>query len=147
MGHNNPVPVVVALLSIRSKDQKHPKLLAIRRGIAPKIGELAFPGGYVNELEDANEAMSRELLEETGLVIEPKHWRPQAIRVTPGNQLLIFMTLGYHGITEKQVHEAFRPNAEAQAYQLVDGTDTLCFPLHDQMLKEWHRLAQLHYAD
>ncbi len=42
------------------------KVLLVRRGNHPCIGELAFPGGFTEEGESTEECASRELMEETG---------------------------------------------------------------------------------
>ncbi len=46
------------------------KVLLIRRAAPPYQGSYALPGGYVDRDEDALKACEREVLEETGLVVE-----------------------------------------------------------------------------
>jgi ADP-ribose pyrophosphatase YjhB (NUDIX family) len=58
----NPVPVV-ACLAVDNKKQ----LLLIRRGIPPRKGSWALPGGFIDLGESPEKAARRELLEETGL--------------------------------------------------------------------------------
>jgi len=68
--YHNPTPVVVALIPVLIERGSHriTKLLAVRRNIAPKIGELALPGGY-QEIEPVLSALFREVKEETDLAI------------------------------------------------------------------------------
>jgi ADP-ribose pyrophosphatase YjhB (NUDIX family) len=48
-----------------------PRVLLIRRGQEPLKGEWSLPGGAVELGETLEEAVRREVLEETGLVVEP----------------------------------------------------------------------------
>jgi ADP-ribose pyrophosphatase YjhB (NUDIX family) len=48
-----------------------PRVLLIRRGQQPLKGEWSLPGGAVELGETLEEAVRREALEETGLVVEP----------------------------------------------------------------------------
>ena len=48
-----------------------PAVLLIRRGQEPLKGEWSLPGGAVELGETLEEAIRREVLEETGLVVEP----------------------------------------------------------------------------
>src|SRR5690606_19914341 len=61
----NPTPTVDIIL------QRQSKILMIRRKKDPFKGQLALPGGFVNEGETAEAAAKREAMEETSLEIEP----------------------------------------------------------------------------
>ncbi len=66
VGYANSAPCAVALV-----EDGEGRLLLGRRAIAPHEGMWDTPGGYLNEHEHPLEALRRELLEETGLEIEP----------------------------------------------------------------------------
>jgi len=46
------------------------KILLIRRGVEPDKGKWATPGGYIGWNESAEEALMREVQEETGLTVK-----------------------------------------------------------------------------
>jgi 8-oxo-dGTP diphosphatase len=63
-GLKNPVPAVAAII-LRGDE-----ILLIRRGCEPGIGKWSVPGGSVEIGETLEEAVKREVREETGLEIE-----------------------------------------------------------------------------
>ena len=65
----NPVPVCVVLVPIA--DQDRTGLLVVRRAIPPQIGKLALVGGFLEEHETWQQGGAREVLEETGIVVDP----------------------------------------------------------------------------
>lgn len=123
--YKNPVPVAVGLIRIDDG------FLVVQRAIPP-IGGWALPGGFINENEDAETAVSREIFEETGLHIHYKLWTPLFTSVTPRNQLLIFMKAAAH--LDKCATSVFVPNTEVSAVKIARPGDELCFPLHTQAL-------------
>ena len=60
----NALPAVQALL------ERDGRVLLAKRGIEPRLGHWDLPGGFVEETETAEEAVARELREETGLELE-----------------------------------------------------------------------------
>ena len=63
--YRNPVPTVDVIL------QKGSKILMVRRVKDPFKGQLALPGGFINEGEAAEDAAKREAREEISLEVEP----------------------------------------------------------------------------
>lgn len=72
----NPIPVVVVLAPVVVGERTG--LLAVRRAVAPEIGKLALPGGFLEEHETWQAGGAREVREETGVIVEPgelaPHW-------------------------------------------------------------------------
>jgi ADP-ribose pyrophosphatase YjhB (NUDIX family) len=73
----SPLVGVGAVIVARNHDiaqhepQGYPRVLLIRRGTAPLLGEWSLPGGVLECGETLREAVEREAFEETGLVVEP----------------------------------------------------------------------------
>ncbi|MGQ9720824.1 MAG: NUDIX hydrolase [Candidatus Jordarchaeum sp.] len=60
------------LLGVGSVIVSDGKVVLIRRGSDPDYGLWSIPGGLVEEGESLREAVARETLEETGIVVEVK---------------------------------------------------------------------------
>lgn len=62
---NNPVPSVNVLVALEGK------ILLVRRAFDPKAGDWCLPCGYMDSFETPEQAASRELFEESGLIVSP----------------------------------------------------------------------------
>ena len=128
----NPIPVAVVLVPVNSG------VLAIRRGIEPRKGKLALPGGYIGLGESWQEASAREVLEETGLVFAPGEIREFRVRSAPDGTLLIF------GIVRPRTSAHLPPltsNDEVTERIILTSSqvasvprDDFAFPLHTEIV-------------
>jgi ADP-ribose pyrophosphatase YjhB (NUDIX family) len=66
----HPVPAVAGVV-IRDDDDGHRAVLLVRRANPPSQGEWSLPGGVLELGETLEAGVAREVLEETGVVVEP----------------------------------------------------------------------------
>ncbi|MEI6777936.1 MAG: NUDIX domain-containing protein [Chloroflexales bacterium] len=121
--YRSPLPVTILLLPVDDG------LLLIRRAAAPRQGQLALPGGFIEMNETWQQAAARELLEEAGVRISPELIEDFGARTTHDGYLLVF-GLG------PQLREVdlppFVPNKEAGARTVITAPAELAFPLHTE---------------
>jgi ADP-ribose pyrophosphatase YjhB (NUDIX family) len=142
--YKNPTPVAVLLVPV--VEQKNilidgeyqsldvTSLLYIIRGIEPKKGMLAMPGGFVDEKESIEMAALRELEEEVGLVVKERDIRLYKSEITPGNQVLVFCTTPEY--TSKVLLQA-KHNPEVEGFKIGNTTESFAFPLHAKVAKKF----------
>jgi mutator protein MutT len=121
----NPIPVAVVIVPVENEG-----FLLIQRAIEPKIGEYAFPGGFVDAGESVEEAAFREVREEVG--IELKSLELLSIQSPPNrNTVLVFYKSNVIKISEIN----FKANSEVSAIKVTQEPLELAFPIHTAMLK------------
>ena len=64
---NYPRPAMTADIVIFRREAGEQKVLLVKRGGHPFLGQWALPGGFANENEPIEETAARELEEETGV--------------------------------------------------------------------------------
>ena len=113
-------------------------MIGIRRGIEPRKGQVAFPGGYINSGETFHQALSRELFEETGIKVPENSWDVFHIGDSlQSNRILIF------GICKgvDNVDFSFKTE-ETQEVLLIEPSTSLAFPLHDDVKNKFNSMTK-----
>ena len=132
--YRNPKPVVVFLVPIQLEDAAV-GLLTVRRKLADGLGKLALPGGYQNEGEPWRGAGTRELKEETTIVLGAEGIEVFDVADSTGcKQILIF------GITPPQplsALESFEPNDEVSELVVITKPEELAFATHTEMARKF----------
>ena len=106
-----PRPMVTVDAAVFTHSSGKTKVLLIKRGREPYKGKWAVPGGFVNMDEELEDAVVRELEEETGLTPQYlEHVGELAFVFTDGYSLYgyVFFAFGYEGsITETDEADPF----------------------------------------
>ena len=80
----NPTPVAVCVLPTDEG------VLTIRRGIEPRKGQIALPGGFIDNSEQWRDACAREVFEETGITVNADAITLFDVHSAPDGTLLVF---------------------------------------------------------
>ncbi len=118
----------VAAVVLASRDGR---LVLVRRGIEPALGQWSFPSGYVDRGEAVEEAAIREVREETGL--EVKLDRLVGLYSRSGSPVVLAV------YSASVVGGTLAPGPEVQEVGLFhpDEMPPLPFPHDEQILQDW----------
>lgn len=122
----NPTPVAVLVLPVDGDG-----VVTVRRAIEPRKGQLALPGGYINLGESWQHAAARELLEETGLVVDAAKIEHVRTVSAPDSTLLVFGVAPMIALGDLA---AFKPSDETSDIVVVRSAVELAFSLHTEVL-------------
>jgi 8-oxo-dGTP pyrophosphatase MutT (NUDIX family) len=119
---------VVAVVPVRPAG-----VLLVRRVAAP--AGLALPSGFVELGELWQDALVREVAEETGVELDRRGVRELRVRSGTDGTLLVFAAAAPVGL---DALTAFRPSAEISELIVGDGPrDDLVFPLDRELVADW----------
>ena len=127
----NPAPSVAAVLI------QEGRVLLVKRGIEPGFGLWGLPGGFIEAGETPEEAVAREVLEETGLVC-------RAVRLRDAQAVLG----GFYGDILVLAYEAEFDSGELCAgydaeeadFFLPDALPPIAFKVHENFISNCLRM-------
>lgn len=132
---DSPDVVCVALVPVRNNNGEL-GFVGVRRAIPPCVGEVALPGGFLNKQEDPSVGAMREVLEETGLIVENAHLKTVGAKMGHNNHTLVFFesTVELSEADLKSANQNLAANTDGEASELVFVSPSvpLCFPLHQE---------------
>lgn len=134
----NPIPVSVVLVPVLKEGKTG--LLVVRRAIEPRKGKLALVGGFLEEHETWAQGGAREIVEETGVEVDPDTLTPMWFTSTAPrpNRVLLFSVA--KALAESALG-TFQPTTETSERGLVFGPDGLdeifAFPLHAEAARRF----------
>jgi 8-oxo-dGTP pyrophosphatase MutT (NUDIX family) len=127
VSYRNPLPVAVLELPVEEHG-----VVMIRRA-SPPVG-LAFPSEFIEYGERWQDAAARELVEQTGVRVDPEVMRELRVRSGSDGTLLVFATAP---ALSRAALEAFTPSAEVSELVVLDEPrDDVVVPLDAELLAE-----------
>jgi ADP-ribose pyrophosphatase YjhB (NUDIX family) len=144
MTWHNPLPVAVALLPVRVADtaaagSAKTGLVVVRRGIQPGYGKLGLPGGFMEVGESWQEAMVRELREETTIVVDPASVKLFDVHSTQtGHTLQVF---GLLPVQDPADLPPMVPSDETLEWFVVTEPRDLVFNTHTRAMADYFASA------
>jgi ADP-ribose pyrophosphatase YjhB (NUDIX family) len=128
----NPIPVAVCLLPVDGG------LLCVRRAISPGEGKLGLPGGYIDLNETWQQAIVRELNEETGITIDASEIEHFSTRSSTLGDGVILIFGRARARTWAELEPAIRiDKEEVSELVIARGPDGFAFPLVTQVVGEY----------
>lgn len=126
-----PRPAVTADCVVMTKEA-NPHVLLIERGFDPFKGRWAFPGGFMNMDETAEQCAIRELEEETGLKVSSIHQIGAYSKVDrdPRGRTI---TVAYLAIVDEPVSVKGQDDAAKAQWFPIDALPPLAFDHEDIM--------------
>ncbi len=112
--YHNPSAATAAIL-LDARD----RVLVIRRAHEPGMGRLAFPGGFVDNDESAEEGLRRELREETGLEAGALEFLVSRPNTYP-HRGIIYRTLDFFFIARIDSFAGARPLDGATSLEILE---------------------------
>lgn len=128
--YENPKPIVVSIVLFEDYD-KNIKILGLTRGNNPHVGEPCLPGGYIDKMENAQMAASRELWEETSLSLHYNNFFVFDTKISKRNTLMIFTSYN-KVISYKDIDWNYK-NSENLGLLKIENASHLCFETHRQV--------------
>ncbi|WP_229401750.1 NUDIX domain-containing protein [Micromonospora okii] len=129
----NPLPVAVAVQPVRAAAGLG--VVVVRRDIEPARGLLALPGGFIEYGEQWQDALVRELREETGLTASAADAELFAVHGAPaGGTMMVFGTLPARAAEDLPVSA---PTDEATEWLVVTEPVELAFSTHTRVLADF----------
>jgi 8-oxo-dGTP diphosphatase len=129
-----PRPMVTTDAVVFTQSGDKTKVLLIKRGSEPFKGQWAVPGGFVNMDEEIEDAVVRELEEETGLTgihLEQMHTFGTVGRDPRGRQItIVFMGIADESQTELKAGD---DAAEAKWFDINELPENMAFD-HNEMV-------------
>ncbi|WUG03488.1 NUDIX domain-containing protein [Streptomyces sp. NBC_00467] len=132
IAYRNPLPVAVTLLPVRDADGTG--LVVITRTVEPRRGGIALPGGFIDFGEDWQQAVVRELEEETGIDAARDEVRLADAMSAPAGHLLLFGLLPERAAADLPPSQA---TDETEGWHVLRTPEELAFPLHTAAAKNW----------
>lgn len=132
--YRNPAPAVCCL--VRNAEGG---LLVVQRAEDPCRGEWSLPGGYMEIAESCEEAVCRELAEETGL--RARNLRFFDVRTQGSATHGAVLLLAYH--VETWDGELCSPDGQsALGFYTKENRPPLCFDLHRHLVADFEAWIQ-----
>ena len=128
-----PHPSVTTDNVIFGFDGKSVKVLLIERGDEPYKGYWAFPGGFLEMEESAEEGARRELMEETGLTT-PFVKQFHAFTAPDRDPRERVLTIAYYSLVRLSEVKGMDDAAQAKWFALNEMPEKLAFD-HNEMLR------------
>lgn len=126
--YENPPTVAVLLVETTTG------LLVIRRGLKDGYGKLALPGGYQVKGETWQQAAAREVLEETGLALDPEKILIRDL-VTVGEGSINLAFGQYIDAIEEFIPAH---DSEVLSVERVNGPIETAFPTHTRIIESFY---------
>jgi len=133
---NALMPDTTVAAIIIKNNHKEAEVLLTKRNVEPFKGEWCLPGGHIDHNESAENAVIREIKEETGLNINPRFFK-YFDEIIPNSNIhsvvLVFEGSG-SGIINKQEHEVI----DIRWFSISDALNLQLAFTHKEILKAYY---------